>query len=73
MACRMAADELSERENGNPREAHLYDPFRALLEGYALAGSALGYLRPKDYNQFTVAGVRAAWQSVPFVQQGGDR
>jgi len=72
-ACRMAADELSVVGTGKPREAHLYDTLMALFEGYALAGSAMGYMRPKDYNQFTVAGVRAAWQSGPFVPKGGDR
>jgi hypothetical protein len=72
-ACRMAANELSELGNGHPREAHLYDSLMALFEGYALAGSAMGYIAPRDYDKFTVAGVRAAWQSVPCLPRGGDR
>jgi len=63
-ACRLAADDYGERARGqdhNARLAHLYDPFAALLEGYAVAGAAAGYMRPQDYATFTVAGVRAAW------------
>ena len=77
-ACRLAADDYGERARGqdhNAQLAHLYDPFAALLEGYAVAGAAAGYMRPQDYatftvagymrpqdyGQFTVAGVRAAW------------
>jgi hypothetical protein len=73
-ACRMAANELSEltSPNGaNMREAHLYDTLMALLEGFALAGSAMGYMSPKDYDKYTVAGVRAAWRSASPVRGGG--
>ncbi len=63
-ACRLAADdhgELARGQDHNAQLAHLYDTFAALLEGYAVAGAAAGHMRPQDYGQFTVAGVRAAW------------
>ena len=47
------------------KRQHLYDPFAALLEGYAVAGAAAGYMHPKDYDKFTVAGVRASWDVAP--------
>jgi hypothetical protein len=70
-ACRIAAEELCGFGNGNPREAHLYDLLEALLEGYALAGSAKGYIPPKDCAKFTVEAVHAAWSTAPSVRGGG--
>ena len=67
-ACRLAADDYSELARGqdhNAQLAHLYDTFAALLEGYAVAGAAAGYMHPKDYDKFTVAGVRATWGVAP--------
>jgi len=64
-ACRLAADECGEKAHGYDQYAvafHFYDTLTALFEGYALAGAAIGYMAPKDSNNFTVDGVRAAWR-----------
>ena len=67
-ACRLAADdhgELARGQDHNARLAHLYDTFAALLEGYAVAGAAAGYMHPRDYDKFTLASVRATWDVAP--------
>ena len=64
-ACRLAADECAGRAHGydgRALAAHFYDTLTALFEGYALAGAALGYMHPKESDNFTVDGVRAAWR-----------
>ena len=67
-ACRYAADELAEHGaagGGADRPAqdaaHTFDLLGDLLDGYAIAGAASGYMIPSEGSAFTVAGVRAVW------------
>jgi len=64
-ACRRAADDFSEDSKADTapaaRAAHLYDIFCALLEGYAIAGAAYGFMAPPTSEGFSVQAVRRTW------------